>query len=145
MFTAGDEHIPKGMDRDGGHPVRKPGIRVVGDDKIHLPGFQQIHTACGGLVGNLNVDAGMLPVKTVQIRNQEVAADGIAGPDADLAAAQSAGFHDLCLAPLDQIDSRFHVAQQNLAFRGQLYLFCAADKEGDSQLLFQNLDRLAYC
>ena len=81
----------------------------------HLPRFQQIHAAGGGLVGHLDMDAGVFLMKAVQIGHQEIAADGVAGADAELAAAQGAGLHHLRLASLNQVDGGFHIAQQDFS------------------------------
>ena len=43
----------------------------------------------------------------------------------------------------DQVHRRFHVLEQDLAFRGKLYFFCAADEKSLVQFLLQYLDRLA--
>ena len=144
VLPAGNKYILKGVDGNGCRPVRKPGIGIVGDNEIHLAGFQQIHAAGRGLIGDLNVNPGVLPVKPVQIGYQEIAADGVAGSDTDLAAPQGAGLHDLSLPPLDQVYRRLHVAEEDFPFGGQLHPFGAADKEGDAQLFFQNFDGLAY-
>ena len=131
------------MDRDGFHAFREVGIGIVGDDQVHLPGFQEIHAFRGGLIGHLDVDIGIFLVKLVQIRDQEIAADCIAGSDAQLAAAQGAGFHELGFSTLNQVDGRLYVAQKNLTLRRQLYPLGAADEESDTQFLFQHFDRLA--
>ena len=84
------------------------------------------------------------PVEILQIRNQIITADGIAGTDAQLAAAQGIGLHNLIFTPFYQVDGRLDMAQQNLTLGGQLHPLCAPDKEVLVQLLFQYLDGLAH-
>lgn len=68
--------------------IAQSGIRVIGKNQIHLTTFQKIHAANGGIVGNLDMDSGKFPVEPAQERPQKIPADGIAGTDAQLAAAR---------------------------------------------------------
>ena len=60
-------------------------VRIIGNDKISLTIFQGFGTFNGSVVRNLDVNIGKLLVKTVQIRYQIVAADGVAGANTQLA------------------------------------------------------------
>ena len=100
-FPVCNKYIVKFIEGAGRVGACEGGIRVVGDNQIHLPLFKQPCTADGSLVGNLDVDMGVLPVKLIQVGNQVVAAYGVAGADAQLAASKGAGFQKLVFALAD--------------------------------------------
>ena len=86
---------------------------------------------------------GKIPVKAFQVRDQEIAADGVAGADADLTAG-GGGFQNLGFPPFYQVDGRLNVTKENLSFGSELYFFGAADKQYLVQFFFQGFYRLAY-
>lgn len=75
--------------------------------------------------------------------DQVIAADGVTGADAELAAVQGIGFQELVFAFSDQVYGGFNVFQENFSFGGELDTFGAADEEGLVQLFFQYFDGLA--
>ena len=89
------------------------------------------------------MDTGVGFVELIQERNQKISADGVAGSDAQLAAAQFSRFHQLVFAAFDQVHGGFNVAKQGFSFRRQLYPFGASDKKIDAQLFLQCFDGLA--
>ena len=83
-------------------------------------------------------------VKTFQIRDKKIPANGVAGANADLPAGRRR-IQKLCFSALNQMHGRLNVAQKNFPFRGELYPFCTADKKRLIQFAFQCLDGLADC
>lgn len=124
--------------------VLQTGIGIVGKNKIHLSVFKKIHAADGGLVGDFDVDIGKCLVEPAQIGYQYIAADRIAGPDAQLPSVQGMGFQNLVFPSLDEVDCGLDMAQEDLSLRGKLDALGASDKEILVQLLFQYLDGLAH-
>ena len=84
-------------------------------------------------------------VKTLQIWNQKIAANSIAGSNTDLSTGLGGGFDDLGFSAFDQVNGGFDMSKQNFTFRGQLHLFCASYKKSLIHFLFQCFDRLADC
>ena len=82
-------------------------------------------------------------MEALQIGNQVIAADGVAGSDAQLAAVQRVRLKKLIFPFADQVHGRLNMPQENLSLRGELYFLCAPDKKRLIQLFFQNLDGLA--
>ena len=143
VFPAGDEAVLEILDKTDVGAVSQTGIGIVGEDQIHCTALQQVHTSDGSLVGDLDMDVRVFLVETAQVRDQKIPADGITGADTELSSAERTGLHNLHLSAFDEIHGRFNVTQQNLAFRGQLYLFGTADEKGLVQFLLQYLDGLA--
>ena len=117
------------------------GVWKIGQNDIHFPLFQQIDTFDGACVGNLNRNIGKTFMKALQVRQQKIAADGIACTDMKL--PQHAGVQKLALAAGKQVDGRFHMLKQKRARLGELYFFGAPDKKSLVEPLFQGFDRLA--
>ena len=61
-------------------------VWIIDNNKIYLSVFQQGSTGDGSLVRHLDMHMWKLFVELVQIWNQIVPADGIAGTNAELAA-----------------------------------------------------------
>ena len=89
-------------------------------------------------------DVGVPGVEFLEEGHQVVAADGVAGPDAQLPPVQGVGLQQLILPPADQVHGRLNVLEQDFPLRGQLDLLGAADEQGLVQLLLQHLDGLAH-
>ena len=68
----------------GIHAAGQGGIRIVCNDEVGLPVFQEPCTFNGGLVNDLDMDVWKFLVEAVQIGDQVVAAYGVAGSDAQL-------------------------------------------------------------
>ena len=89
------------------------------------------------------MSSGKCLVKSLEIRNQEVTADCIAGSYTDLTARRS-GIDELCLAFLYQIHRRFYMPHKDFALRCQLDFFCAPYEKCLIQFSLQCFDGLAY-
>ena len=74
--------------------------------------------------------------------NKKIAADGVAGSNADLSPCRG-GIKKLGLAPFNKIHSRFHMAKEYFPLWRELYFFRAANEKHLVQLSFQSLDGLA--
>ena len=67
--------------------IRRPDIFADVFNQFLYHGDQKIHTFDRSLVCHFYVDIGVFFVKMLQVGNQKIPADGIAGPDADLPAS----------------------------------------------------------
>ena len=135
----GDKDVPERFDLFDSRKLVDIIVRVIDKNQIHLSVFQKIHAFDGRLVCHLDVRTWKTPVKTLQIRYEKVAADGITCPDPDLTAC-GGGFQKLVFSSFDQIHGRFHMAQKDLPFRSELDFLCTPDKQDLIQFLFQSLD-----
>ena len=129
-------------DLSEGGKAAKVNVRIVSDNEIYLTVLKKFRTLDRSGIGHFYMCVRESFVETFQIRDQKIPADGVAGTDADLTAGRGC-FHDLGFPALDQIDRRFNVAQKDLAFRGELYFFCASDEKNLIQFLFQCFNGLA--
>ena len=74
------------IDNPGIHAAGQGGIRIVCNDEVGLPVFQESCTFNGGLVNDLDMDVWKFLVEAVQIGDQVVTAYGVAGSDTQLSA-----------------------------------------------------------
>ena len=95
------------------------------------------------LIDHFDMYIGEHFVKLFKVWYKKVSANCITRTNTDLTSGRSC-IKKLCLSFLDQIHSRFNMAEQDLTFRGELDFFGASDKECLIQFPLQCLDRLAY-
>ena len=93
---------------------------------------------------DLDVDGGMLPVEAVQIGQQKLAGNGVAGADNELAHLQLAGLGQLGLARLQQAHGAADVLVEHPALRCQRHAPGVPGEQTGLQVVFQLLDGLAY-
>ena len=91
----------------GAQPAGKRGIGIIGDDEIALAVFQGLGTFNRGVIRNLDMDIGESLVELVQISNQIIPADGVAGSDAQLPSVQGMGLKQLIFSLADQVHGWF--------------------------------------
>ena len=87
IFPAGDKTVVKIPEILNVAAVSQAGVGIIGENQIHRAVFQKIRAFDRSLIGDFNMDFGILSVKTSQVGDQEIPADRIAGADADLSAA----------------------------------------------------------
>src|SRR5699024_7670633 len=114
-------------------------VRVVYHDQINLAVTQKFCAFHGCLIDYLDMCSGKCLVETLEIRDQEVAADRIAGSYADLAAGRSS-IDQLCFSFLDQVHGRLYMAHEDFALRRELDFFSTAYEKSLIQFALQCLD-----
>ena len=115
----------------------------AGKGDIHLAGLQQAQYLVAAAGNDLDVDGGILPVEPIQIRQQELAGDGVAGADGQVSHLQLPALGQLLLAGLQQADGAADVLVQHPAVRCQGHATGVAGKQTGLQLALQLLDGLA--
>lgn len=80
-------------------------------------------------------------MEPLDIRNQKIPADSVAGGDSNLSSGGDR-FQQLGFSAADQADGRLNVPEQDLAFCCETDLLGASDKQGLGQLSLQSLDGL---
>lgn len=139
---SGDKYISEFFDPYSGRCSAEIIVRIVDHDQIHKPVLKELGTFHGSLVDDLDVSAGESSVKTLQIRDEKIPADRVAGSDPDLSSGGSS-VEKLCLSFSDEVHGRLDMAHEDLALRGKPDFFCTADKKGLVQFPLQCLDGLA--
>ncbi len=88
-----------------------PGIGKIAYDQVHLTVFQKLHAAHGGAVCDLDPHSGIILMKSLQVVNQKVPADGIACPDPQLP-LKSVFLKKLCLPLGKHFQGRFDMLEK---------------------------------
>ena len=138
----GDKHITELFDPHSGRRGAEIIVRIVDYDQIHQSVLQETGTLHGSLVDDLDMRARESSVKTLQIRDEEIAADRVAGSDPYLPSGGSR-VEKLCLPFLDEVHGRFDMAHEDLSLRGKPDLLRTADEKGLIQFPLQCFDGLA--
>ena len=142
IFCAGHED---GVGIKAGVDVQRRGIRrCAGKGDVHLAGAQQAQDLVAAAGHDLDVDGGVLLVEAVQVGQQELTGDGVAGTDDELAHLQLTGLGQLFLAGLQQPHRAADVLIQHLALRRQGNAPGIAGKQTGLQVVLQLLDGLAH-
>ena len=90
------------------------------------------------------MDGGMLPVETIQIGEQELAGNGVAGADDQLAHLQLPGLGQLGLAGLQQAHGAADVLIEHFSLRRQGDAAGVPGEQPGLQIVLQLLDGLAH-
>ena len=135
-----------GVGREAGVRLQRCHIRGgAGEGDVHLAGAQQPQHLVAAPGDDLNMNGGMFPVEAVQIGQQELAGDGVAGADDQLAHLKLAGLGQLLLAGLQQAHGAADVLVEHLALRRQRDAAGVAGEQAGLQVVLQLLDGLAHC
>ena len=84
-------------------------LRGAGKGNVHLAGLQQAQHLVAAPGNDLDVNAGILAVEAVQIGQQELAGNGVAGAQSQGAHLQLAGLAQLFLARFQQPHGAAHI------------------------------------
>ena len=123
---------------------RKPGVGVIGDDQFCLAVFQKLRTSDGSDVDDLDPHFRVILVEPAEIRDEEIAAQSIAGTDPQLTGKISLAGKG-CLAFVKHGKGRFYVLEKKLSLRSQDHPFGASNEQGVAQFFLQVFDRPADC
>ena len=110
---------------DGVSVKAGPGVEVArvggggGKGDVHSAGLEQAQDLLTAAAGDLEADAGVLPVKGLQIGGQEPAGDRVAGADDQIAHQQFPGLGELVLAGLEQGQGTADIVVEQLSLAGQ--------------------------
>ena len=104
-------------------------VRVIYHDQIYLAVPQQLSTFHRCLIDHLDMSSGKCLVETLKIRDQEIAADRIAGSYADLPACRS-GVDKLGFSLLDQVHGGLYMPHEDLSLGCELDFFRTAYEKG---------------
>ena len=107
IISAGDKD---GMGGKAGKHIQGPGITgCAGKGHIHLAGLQQAQNLMTAAGNDLDMDRGVLSMEGVQIGEQKLAGDRVAGADNQLSHLQFTGLGELCLAGFQQPHGAAHI------------------------------------
>ena len=126
-----------------------PGVQIArvggggGKGNVHGAGLEQAQDLLAAAAGDLQADAGVLPVKGLQIGGQEPAGDRVAGADNQIAHQQLPGLGELVLAGLEQRQGTADIVVEQLPLAGQGDAPGTAGEQTHLQLRLQLLHRLA--
>ena len=104
-------------------------VGVIAYNKIDLAVFQKFGTADGSSIGDFDMNMWKFTVKSLKIRNQKIAADGVRSTDAQRS-FQCGHVGNLLFSLNQKIDRRLYVTKECFSFRCQFYPFGISDKEG---------------
>ena len=96
--------------------ISQPGVGKVADNQVHLSFFQKIHTADGGTVCDFNADIRIGLMEFLQIINEKIPADCIAGSDTQLTFQQIVSGQER-FSLIQKLESRFYMLEQKFSFR----------------------------
>lgn len=94
----------------------KPGIGTVAYNKICLTLFQKLCTADGGTVCDFNADIRIGLMEFLQIINEKIPADRIAGSNTQLAFQQIVSGQER-FSLIQKLERRFYMLEQKFSFR----------------------------
>ena len=105
--------------------------------KIHRTFFDRFHRLRGGMVENLDMDAGIIQMKIPKHRKQQPVQRNLTDTDGEMTAVQPPHSGDSRFPGLQLFHGNLDVGKQLFSLRRQGYPPVGAQKQPASQLLFQ--------
>ena len=118
-------------------------LRGAGKGNIHLAGLQQAQDLMAAAGDDLNVDGRVLPVEPVQVRQQKLAGNGVAGADGQVAHLQIPALGQLFFPCFQQAHGAADVFIQHPPVGGQGDAPGVPGEQAGLKLRLQLLDGLA--
>ena len=115
----------------------------AGKGNVHLAGLKQGQHLAAAAGDDLNVNIGVAAVEAVQVGQQKLAGNGVAGANGQLAQLQLVGLAQLGLTGFQQPHGAADVLIQHLPLGGQHHAPAVAGEKSGLQLRLQLLDALA--
>ena len=116
VIRIGNEYIVEFFQHTCLKMTAKPGIGTVAYNQICLTLFQKLCTADGGTVCDFNADIRIGLMEFLQIINEKIPADRIAGSNTQLAFQQIVSGQER-FPFVQKLESRFYMLEQKFSFR----------------------------